>query len=280
MGNLTTKFAGLEAQLETQHLEVIDNLEAILNRLDAVNVALDIITNNNATNTKLILAAIGQNSPCAPCPTPPIVIPPVDATPHPIDADKCKRVQAFLHTMAEVFTVLDVASSVGIGFNPSLITDAFNQVIATLGNGDETPVISFPEAVQLVGDLVSYVATNILVGGTLNGYFSPLVFDLQDALYSSSTPADAQSAYNGEIDGDTASFIFNGKMICEKRMISNAPIIFKLKLDELQDNELVFIPNNEGAVSPNTGLAVIYDSGKRKEVFGKSFHDPFETKCT
>jgi hypothetical protein len=72
---------------------------------------------------------------------------------------------------------------------------------------------------------------------------------------------------NGEIDGDTASFIFNGKMICEKRMISNVPIIFKLKLDELQDNELVFIPNNEGAVSPNTGLAVIYDSGKRKEVW-------------
>jgi len=201
MGNLTEKFETLEALLETQHSEVVDNLEAILNRLDAVNVALDIITNNNATNTKLILAAIGQNSPCAPCPTPPLVIPPTSPTPHPIDEDKCKRTQAFLHTMQEVFTVLDVASSVGVGFNPTLITDAFTQVIATLGNGDETPLISFPEAVQLVGDLVSYVATNILVGGTLNGYFSPLIFDLQDALYSSSTPEDAQNAYNGVIDG-------------------------------------------------------------------------------
>lgn len=72
---------------------------------------------------------------------------------------------------------------------------------------------------------------------------------------------------NGEIDGDTVSFIFNGKMICERRMISAKPIIFKLKLDSLHDNELIFIPNNEGSVSPNTGLAVIYDSSRRKEIF-------------
>jgi len=72
---------------------------------------------------------------------------------------------------------------------------------------------------------------------------------------------------NGEIDGDTVSFIFNGKMICERKMISAKPIVFNLKLDPLHDNELIFIPNNEGAVSPNTGLAVIYDSGRRKEIF-------------
>ena len=201
MSDLTDKFTTLESQLTAQHDITIETLEMILNRLDLVNTNLDTVIVNNATNTRLILAAIGQSCYCEPGSTPPLVIPPTDPTTRPVNQDKCKRVQAFLHAMQEVFTVLDMVSAVGIGFSPQLFIDAWDQVIASLGNTDETGVMSFPEAAQLMGSLINYVGGNIFVGGTLSGYFAPLIFDLRDAMYSPTTPAATQSAYNGVISG-------------------------------------------------------------------------------
>jgi len=199
MSDLTAKFASLQAQLSTQAAEMQLLVDTVEPKLQFVLDLMDTMIVNNAANAQAILSAIGQSGACAICPTPPLLIPPTDPTTRPVNQDKCKRVQAFLHAMQEVFTVLDVASSVGIGFSPQLIIDAFNQVIADLGNTDETGLISFPEAVQLVGSLINYTASNIFVGGTLSGYFAPLVLDLRDAMYSPTTPAATQSAYNGVI---------------------------------------------------------------------------------
>jgi hypothetical protein len=199
MGDLTAKFTGLEEQLDTEHTATQASLDAINTRLDEFSTTLDTLLANNAVNTRALLAAIGQNSPCAPCPTPPIIIPPTGTTGLPIDSDACKRSQAFLNFMEGVFTVLDVASSVGIGFNPSLITDAFNQVIASLSGGDSPNAISFPEGVQLVGDMINYVALNLLRGSTLVGSFIPLYSDLRDAVYLSGSPDAAKTAYRNVI---------------------------------------------------------------------------------
>lgn len=203
MGNMTDKFTTLEEQLASQHTDVMEALGLIEDKLDLANSSLDLIINNNALNTRLIIAAIGQGCYCEPGSTPPIVTPPTDPTTRPVNQDKCKRVQAFLHTMQEVFTVLDITSAVGVGFTPNLIIDAFNQVIAELGNTDETGLISFPEAVQLAGALINYTLSNVFVGGTLSGYFAPLVLDLRDAMYSPTTPAATQAAYNGVIAGSS-----------------------------------------------------------------------------
>jgi hypothetical protein len=204
MTTLTDKFTGLETDLVEQNTAVLASLTTLGEALGFLGTTLDIMIANNATNTRLLLAAIAGNNPCMPCPTPPLLIPPVGTIPSAINEDKCKRVQAFLSFMSGVFTVLDVASAVGVGFNSSLITDAFNQVIATLDGTDEPDPISFPEAVQLVGDLVSYIATNLLEGGTLIGVYTPLVFDLRDAMYITSDAAGARAAYNSVIDGSSA----------------------------------------------------------------------------
>lgn len=201
MSDLTAKFTTLEGQLSDEHTETQASLDAINSRLDEFSTTLDTLLANNATNTRYLLAAIGQNSPCAACPTPPILIPPPGETTIPINTEACKRAQAFLAFMQDVFTVLDLASSVGIGFNPSLITDAFNQVISSFGGSDSPNVISFPEAVQLVGDLVNYVALNLTRGATLIASFAPMYFDLRSALYTAGTPGAAKSAYRGVIAG-------------------------------------------------------------------------------
>lgn len=203
MTTLTEKFDALETQLAAQAATTNAYIDTVETKLQALFDTLDIMLVNNAANTKALIAAIGQNSPCAPCPTPPLSIPPVGTITLPVDEEGCKRSQAFLNFMQEVFTVLDLASSVGVGFNPSLITDAFNQVIASIGGGDSPDAISFPEAVQLVGDMVSYVATNILVGDTLVGLFSPLYVSLRNALYSAGSASAAKSAYDAIIDASS-----------------------------------------------------------------------------
>lgn len=205
MTTLTEKFSALEAELAILSETTNGYIDTTETKLQAIFDQLDLILVNNAANARALLAAIGQNSPCMPCPTPPIVIPPIGTTPLPINSAACQRSQAFLQFMNGVFTVLDVASSVGIGFNPALITDAFNQVIATLTGVDEPDPISFPEAVQLVGDLVSYIATNLLVGHTLTGIFAPLQPDLRLALFGAGSADEAKAQYDAIVSASDLS---------------------------------------------------------------------------
>jgi len=201
MSNLTDKFTAFEEQTATEAAAVQVDLNAIREQLDLLNTQIDILSVNAAANTRAILAALSMNSPCAPCPTPSLDVPPVDDTTNPIDEDKCKRVQAFLHAMQEVYTVMDTISAFGVPFSPTLISDAIGQVITSLANGDETPLPSFPEAVQLVGDGINYVAGGFLVADTLVGYFTPLILDMRDAIFTSSSPIAAKAAFDGTIDG-------------------------------------------------------------------------------
>ena len=204
MTNLTEKFTEFQAEVDLDADEAHSQRVTIISTLENIQSGLASINSDMLLMQRALLSAIGQSGACAICPTPPLIIPVTDPTTRPVNQDKCKRVQAFLHAMQEIFTVLDVASSVGIGFNPSLVIDAWSQVIVALENGDTTPVISFPEAVQLGGDLINYAADNFFVGGTLSGYFSPLILDLRDAMYSPATPAATQAAYNGVISGSSA----------------------------------------------------------------------------
>ena len=201
MSDLTEKFDTLEGLMADQNTAILASLTAITDVLGLLNTGLETLNSNGATNTRYLLAAIGAISPCAPCPTPPLTVPPADPTDQPLGSDKCKRTQAFLHAMAEVFTVLDTMSAFSIPFSPSLISDAIGQVITALENGDETPLPSYPEAVQIVTDGVIYIAGNFLVGDTLSALFSGQVFDLQAAIYLAPNAASGKEAYNEIIDG-------------------------------------------------------------------------------
>jgi hypothetical protein len=204
MSDLSAKFTALEAALASQ-AETTDGLiDTVETKLQSIFDELDLMLINNAVNTRALLAALGAINPCAPCPTPSLVVPLPSTDPVANNPDKCKRTQAFLHAMLEVFTALDVMSAFAIPFNPSLISDAIGEVITALGNSDTTPLPSYPEAVRIVGDGINYVAGNFLVGDTLVNVFSALIFDLRDAIYSASDPSAARSAYDAIIDASDA----------------------------------------------------------------------------
>jgi hypothetical protein len=200
MSDLTEKFAALEEQLTSQNAAILFAMSGIADTLDLLNTSLDLLNNNGATNTRYLLDALSRNDPCRTCGSGTIGIPPLNGATSPIDEDKCKRAQAFVHAMTVMMTVLDPVSAFGVGFSPQLITDAWNEVITQLGNTDDIPVISWTEAAQLFGDLVNYGAGNALVGGTLSSYFAELAFDLRDAVYGASSASGAKGAYDTVID--------------------------------------------------------------------------------
>jgi hypothetical protein len=195
MTDLTGKFAALEAQIAANQAELLDAISLIGEKQDTTTTAINVSTSTLEKAINRISLIASANSPCTDCDGQSIVVPPVSGTPIPIDSDKCQRTQAFLVTMAQFFTVLDTASAFSVPFNPSLITSAISQVISGLSSGDAVPAISFPEAAQLVGDLISYVATNLFTGSTLSDSFSSVRSGLQSAIFAADSTSSDRSAY-------------------------------------------------------------------------------------
>jgi hypothetical protein len=72
---------------------------------------------------------------------------------------------------------------------------------------------------------------------------------------------------NGEIDGDSISLFFNGKLLLSHKRLSDKAIRLKLDVDEGRDlNELIMYAENLGTIPPNTALMVVNDGDNRYEV--------------
>jgi len=69
---------------------------------------------------------------------------------------------------------------------------------------------------------------------------------------------------NAEIDGDSISLFLNGKMIFEHVRLTDKPYVVKLSVNDLQDdNELIMVAENLGAIPPNTSYMVAMIGNKR-----------------
>jgi hypothetical protein len=72
---------------------------------------------------------------------------------------------------------------------------------------------------------------------------------------------------NGQIDGDTISVFYNGKLMVSRQRLSTNPISIQVTMDpSREDNELVMYAENLGTIPPNTALMVVTVAGKRYEV--------------
>lgn len=72
---------------------------------------------------------------------------------------------------------------------------------------------------------------------------------------------------NGEVDGDSVSLVYNGKLILSKRGLNTTPIKLNLKVDQDKEvNELTMYAENLGIYPPNTALMIITDGLNRYEV--------------
>jgi hypothetical protein len=72
---------------------------------------------------------------------------------------------------------------------------------------------------------------------------------------------------NGEIDGDSITVIYNGKVILPHKMLSAKAITLNLSLDEdVKQNIITMYADNLGTIPPNTALMIVTDGDKRYEV--------------
>ncbi len=71
---------------------------------------------------------------------------------------------------------------------------------------------------------------------------------------------------NGEIDGDSISLFFNGKLLLSHKRLGDKAISLKLNVEDDKDiNELIMYAENLGSIPPNTALMVVKDGDKRYE---------------
>jgi len=72
---------------------------------------------------------------------------------------------------------------------------------------------------------------------------------------------------NGDIDGDSISLFFNGKLILSHKRLSDKAISLNLNIEQSREvNELVMYAENLGEIPPNTALMVVTDGTHRYEV--------------
>jgi hypothetical protein len=71
---------------------------------------------------------------------------------------------------------------------------------------------------------------------------------------------------NGDIDGDSVSLIYNGKVLLTHKKLTTQPIILNLPVNDNDVNELVMYADNLGTIPPNTALLIVTDGNKRYEV--------------
>ncbi len=72
---------------------------------------------------------------------------------------------------------------------------------------------------------------------------------------------------NGEIDGDTVSVIYNGKVVVSKQMLTAKPITLSFNLDDGTDkHEITMFAHNLGRIPPNTALMIVTAGDQRFEL--------------
>jgi hypothetical protein len=72
---------------------------------------------------------------------------------------------------------------------------------------------------------------------------------------------------NGDVDGDTISLFFNGKLVLAHKRLSDKALSINLDIDNARDiNELIMYAENLGSIPPNTAVMVVTDGENRYEV--------------
>lgn len=199
MSDLTAKFTALEAQLATQSATMGNYVDEVEDKLDFINTQLDTININAAANTRYLLDALNRIDPCATCPPPSILIPPIDGTVIPPTDTTCKKAQAFIAYMNSAMVMLDLVSGLGTGTFWSLLASAYQEVIDSSDAYAGVPLISFSEGMSLIGRLINYGILNIGRGDTLSAQFGTITTGMLPALFAATSAPDAKAIYNSYV---------------------------------------------------------------------------------
>lgn len=72
---------------------------------------------------------------------------------------------------------------------------------------------------------------------------------------------------NGEIDGDSISVFYNGKLILSNQRLSDKPVSLTLPIDKnSRENIVTMYADNLGTIPPNTAVMIVRDGNRTYEV--------------
>lgn len=206
MSDLTGKFTSLEAQMSSEASEAQTQRASGIATLEDIQAGIASLNSDLLLMRRALLLAIGQNSPCADCPTPSIEVPTIPTTTNPIDVDKCKRTRAFLHAMDSILAGFNTLMSYNVSATYTLISDTIGQVIGSLVGDDPVPLPSFPEAVNLAGNYFSAVAGYIASPSDIVTDWNTIRDDMVSAIYTAGNASADQAAYNAVVDSSSLPF--------------------------------------------------------------------------
>ena len=196
MSDLSAKFSTLEGQLSDAADEAHTQRATAQLTLEDIQTALSSIDSDILELRSALLSALASNGSCVPCTATTLLPPAISPTSNPIDEDKCKRSQAFIHAVSEILHTIGAISDNPLFWSPATVLSAISEVVTTLVSGGTVPVPSFTEASSIVGSILAYFASNVTRGDVIGDVFDGVSGGLTNLLYSSNSPGDAQSAYN------------------------------------------------------------------------------------
>lgn len=206
MSDLTAKFSALEGQIDEDATEAQSQRASIITTLEDIQAGLASVNSDLLLMRSALLLAIGQNNPCADCPTPSIEVPTIPVTTRPIDVDKCKRTRAFLHAIDVILGGFNTLMSYNVSATYTLISDTIGQVIGSLVGDDPIPLPSFPEAVNMAGNYFSAAAGYIADPSDIVSDWNTIRDDMVHAIYTAGNAAADQTAYNAIVDSSDLPF--------------------------------------------------------------------------
>ena len=89
---------------------------------------------------------------------------------------------------------------------------------------------------------------------------------IMQKIHVSSDSVRLQFYDNGDIDWDTITVIYNGRVLLSHKGLTADPFEFWIKVAPGSENKLLMFAENEGSIPPNTALLILYDRGKQQVI--------------
>lgn len=120
-----------------------------------------------------------------------------------------------------------------------------------------------PSDTEAVATIIQRKVTNYVI----EREFTERQTEVSDEIEVESDTLKVDFYDNGEVDGDSISVFFNGKLMAFSQKLGTRPVHFDVVMDSLKKvNEISMFAENLGSIPPNTALMIINDGVRRHEV--------------
>ena len=178
----------------------------------------------------------------------------------------------------------DVIENYTLGFNDPDIIDSVSQVAQKTITVDTTAVATSEEKTKVISPPIPVIKNEepkkevvrvpvIKQENKMETNITPPTieqkFTSREKIFTKEIPVTGDSIEldfydNAEIDGDSISLFLNGRLLFEHIRLTDKPYRVKLPVSDLQENnELIMVAENLGAIPPNTSYMIALVGEKR-----------------